>query len=144
MARQQPGTLGLLMNIGEVFDGKYSPINGSMRVGCVVCTNQQFVYCGYAVRAERKVVHDSRCTYPGTCFPLVGGVWTHHPCLLCYFCLSPKGADKKEYSPAKLNALHVAAKETLRALPQPIFEEIWNHVGWEEYIKADSEPYTKP
>lgn len=33
-----------------------------------------------------------------------------------------------------LVAQHAKTKEVLRALPQPIFEEIWNQVGWEELL----------
>lgn len=42
---------------------------------------------------------------------------------------------EEEFSYASITAMHCAAKAVLQTLPQPIFEEVWNHIGWEPLIE---------
>lgn len=41
----------------------------------------------------------------------------------------------KAFSYRVVTEMHSATKAVLQTLPQPIFEEVWNHVGWEPLIE---------
>jgi hypothetical protein len=98
-------------------------------IRCVACRSRDAFYLE-AVDAEVAHLFSSLPRGPDNA-PVVHfkadgkNNWVSHVCRDC---------ESVTYSYKRLFMLNSVAKNILSALPQPIFEEVWNHVGFEPLI----------
>jgi hypothetical protein len=127
-----PGAVGVLRLIGRTMTkAKFNYIRSKpgTRSVCIVCQYRWTEVRAVHATVKRKVV---KAFNGSPCFPVGYAKTCCRIPLLC----GRHRPERYGCSASNLNALHDATKAVLQALPLPIFEEVWNHVGWEELIKT--------
>jgi hypothetical protein len=118
----------LLRAIGEsmhAFEFAHSPTVHRLCLHCGRLFTSDYVYAPKVDRVIRDGVNR-------VCFQVRCAEYDITVPLLCGLC----GAWECTYNKARLIGEHDTTKAVLQTLPLPIFEEVWNHVGWEECIKT--------